>query len=85
MIRASIRSQVLTMFALPIVTAAIHLAFAFPMLTRLLQALYLTDIPLIAVCTVGVLLVFAVIYVLVYCITARTYFRIVSGGGTHGA
>ena len=31
------------------------------------------------------LLVFAVIYVLVYCITARTYFRIVSGGGTHGA
>ena len=35
--------------------------------------------------TVGVLLVFAVIYVLVYCITARTYFRIVSGGGTHGA
>ncbi len=79
-IRGSIRSQVLTMFLLPLVTAGIHLTFAFPLLSRLLRALHLTQVHLFMLCTVGTLLVFAVIYVLMYLVTARTYYRIVSGG-----
>ena len=79
-IRSSIRNQVLTMFLLPLVTAGIHLTFAFPLLSRLLRALHLTQVRLFMLCTVGTLLVFAVIYVLMYLVTARTYYRIVSGG-----
>lgn len=76
-VRASIRSQVLLVFFLPLGTAAIHILAAFPMLCKLLELFNLYDIRLFALCTAGTLLVFCGIYALVYGLTARAYHRIV--------
>lgn len=77
-VRRAIRSQVLTVFFLPLVTAAIHIAFAFKFITRLLAVFQLSNIPLFAWCTVGAILIFALFYALVYTMTARVYYKIVS-------
>lgn len=76
-VRASIRSQVLLVFFLPLVTAGIHVAAAFPMLCKLLELFNLFDVRLFALCTAGTLLVFCAIYALVYGLTTRAYSRIV--------
>ena len=76
-VRASIRSQVLLVFFLPLVTAGVHVATAFPMLCKLLELFNLFDVGLFALCAAGTLLVFCAIYALVYGLTTRTYSRIV--------
>lgn len=76
-VRASIRSQILKVFFLPLVMACIHLLAAFPMINRLILLFGMADMPLFAVCTVGTVGVFAVIYAIVYGITARSYYKIV--------
>lgn len=76
-VRKSIRSQVLLMFFLPLGTAAVHVAFAFKMITKLLAAIYLTNVGLFGCCTVIVLLVFAVFYAVVYAATARVYYKMI--------
>lgn len=76
-VRKSIRSQVLMVFFVPLVTAAIHVAAAFPMITKMFEALNLTDVPLFFTCTCCTVVVFAFIYAAVYAITARTYYKIV--------
>lgn len=78
-VRASIRSQVLLVFFLPLVTAGIHVAAAFPMLCKMLELFNLFDVRLFALCTAGTLLVFCAIYALVYGLTTRAYSRIVGG------
>ena len=77
-IKKSIHSQVLTVFFLPLVTAIIHLAFAFKVITKLLLVFNLKNIPLYAACTAITILVFAIFYTIVYLLTARTYYKIVS-------
>lgn len=77
-VRSAIRSQVLTVFFLPLLTAGIHVAAAFPLMSRLLELLYLSNTRLYMACTAVSFLVFAVFYVIVYLLTARTYYRIVS-------
>jgi putative ABC transport system permease protein len=77
-IAQSIRSQVLLVFFLPLGTAVLHMAVACPMLLRLMRALYLSNVSLFLVCAAISVGVFALIYTLVYTITARTYYRIVS-------
>ncbi|MDD7389718.1 MAG: ABC transporter permease [Lachnospiraceae bacterium] len=77
-VQATIRSQILLVFFLPLLVAAVHMAFAFPMLTRLLEILFQSDLLRFFGCTLGVFGVFAVIYVLIYRITAKVYYRIVS-------
>ncbi len=76
-IRSSIRSQVLIVFFLPIVTTAIHIAFAFPIITKMLRLINLINTDLFAICTLVSILIFTVFYIIVYAITARTYYRIV--------
>ncbi len=76
-IKKSIGSQVLTVFFLPIVTAAVHIAFAFKVITKLLALLGLTNVVLFAWCTLGTLLVFAVFYAIIYVMTAKVYYKIV--------
>lgn len=76
-IKKSIQSQVLTVFFLPLVTAVIHIAFAFKVITKLLLIFNLTNVPLFAMCTAATILVFAVFYAAVYAMTARAYYRIV--------
>nr|WP_296194969.1 ABC transporter permease [uncultured Anaerobutyricum sp.] len=75
-VRQSIRSQVLLVFFLPLIMAVIHLAFAFKIITKLLSVLNLTNISLFFMYTVGTVAVFAVIYAIIYSITAREYYKI---------
>lgn len=76
-VRSAIRSQVRTVFFLPLVGAVIHLAAAFKMITKLMAALSLTNIPLFALTCLGTVAVFAVGYLVIYALTARTYYKIV--------
>ncbi|UWG95386.1 ABC transporter permease [Dehalobacter sp. DCM] len=77
-VKKAIRSQVVTVFTLPIVMAGIHILASFKMVTKLLSVLNLTNVPLFIGCTIGTLLVFGIIYAIVYVLTARVYYRIVS-------
>lgn len=76
-VRKSIRSQVLTVFFLPLITSIIHIAFAFKMITKMLEVLNLTNVSLFVICTLATLIIFAIFYTVVYSLTARTYYRIV--------
>lgn len=77
-IKKSIKSQVLIVFFLPLAAAVIHIAFAFKVITKLLALFNLTNIGLFAICTAATILVFAMFYALVYSLTAREYYKIVS-------
>lgn len=77
-IRRSVNSQVLTVFFLPLIMAGIHLAFAFPMVHKLLLLFSLTNLNLLLGVTVCCYLIFAVFYMLVYRITSKGYYHIVS-------
>lgn len=77
-IRSTIRRQILMVFFLPLVIAAIHIAFAFPVITKILKMFNLTNIMLFFTFTVITVLVFAVIYTIVYALTARSYYHIIS-------
>lgn len=76
-VRQTIRSQVLIVFFLPLAAAAMHVAFAFPMIRRILAAFSMTNVTLFAVCMIGTFIGFAVIYLLVYLQTSKTYYSIV--------
>ncbi len=76
-VRRSIHSQVLSVFFLPLIVAAMHTAFAFPMTTCMMTLFNLTNTSLFAWCTVGCFAVFGIFYALVYWATARAYYRIV--------
>ena len=78
LIAASVRSQILTMFLLPLGVAALHLAVAFPLLTRVLKAMMLNNTPLFLTCTLATFGAFAAVYLVVYAFTSRVYYRIVS-------
>ena len=78
-VKQSINSQVLTVFFLPLIMAGIHLVFAFPLISKLLVLLISTDEKLLMIVTAVCFVVFALFYMLVYAVTSREYFRIVSG------
>ena len=80
-IRRSIASQLLTVFALPLALAGLHLAFAFPMIRRLLTLFSLYNVGLFARTTLISFAVFAAFYAAVYRVTSGAYYRIVSGAG----
>ncbi len=76
-VKKSIGSQVLLVFFLPLIVAGIHICFAFPLLKKLLNLLMLSNTMLFVVCTVITFLVFALVYVMIYGVTAKHYYRIV--------
>lgn len=76
-VRRAIGSQLVLQFFLPLVTAAVHTAAAFPILLKLLRLLMLTNTTLFVLCTLVTLAVFSMAYAAVYLLTARTYYRIV--------
>lgn len=77
-IKRSVNSQVLTVFFLPLIMAGVHLSFAFPMVHKLLILFSLTNLKLLLFVTAGCYLIFALFYILVYRITSRGYYKIVS-------
>lgn len=78
-IRRSINSQILTVFFLPLLTAGVHLAFAFPLIYKMLILFGVMDLHLLILTTASCYLVFAVLYTAVYRITSGAYYGIVSG------
>lgn len=77
-IRKSINSQVLTVFFAPLIAAGVHMAFAMPLISKLLKLMYLENTSILiatALCTFGA---FAIFYAIIYKITSRTYYSIVS-------
>ncbi len=77
-VRGSIRSQILTIFFLPLVTAGIHICFAFPLVSKILMLLNLANTSLYILCTAVCFVIFAIIYVTIYLLTAKSYYKIVS-------
>ena len=75
-VRSSIKSQVLSVFFLPLAAAGVHVAFAFPMITKLLVVLNLSNRSLFALCTALTFAAFALLYTLVYRATTRVYYRL---------
>ncbi len=78
-IRKSINSQLLTVFFLPLILAAVHIVFAFPIVRRILLAFNLNNVTLFAATTAISVVVFAVFYTIVYKLTSNAYYKIVSG------
>ncbi len=78
-IRRSIQSQMLTVFLLPLAVAGLHLAFAFPMIQKLLLLFSMSNVRLMILVNAGCILAFGLIYVIVYRATSQAYYRIVSG------
>ncbi len=78
-IRKSINSQMLTVFFLPLITAALHVGFAFPMVQKLLIMFNLRNTMLSLIVTGAAIVVFGIFYAIVYRVTSNAYFSIVSG------
>ncbi|MBQ3906331.1 MAG: ABC transporter permease, partial [Lachnospiraceae bacterium] len=79
-IKASINSQVLTVFFAPLLLAGVHLAFAYPLIWKVLKLLMVNNLTYVIFVTVVIYVAFTLFYVLVYKWTAGTYYRIVNGG-----
>ena len=78
-VKKSINSQVLTVFFLPLIAAGIHLAFAFPLLSKMLMLMSTSaSEKLLLIVTVGCYLVFALFYMIVYWVTSKSYYTIVN-------
>ena len=76
-IRRSVNSQLLTVFFLPLAGAALHMAFAFPMIRRVLLVFSLNNTALFVATALISLAVLSVVYTLVYRATSNAYYRIV--------
>lgn len=77
-IRNCIRSQILMVFFLPLIMAGIHSCFAFPIVSRMLNVLAMSNTHSFLFCLAGTFVGFAVFYIIIYLVTARSYYRIVS-------
>ena len=77
-VKRTIHAQVLIVFFLPLVTAGVHTAFAFPIINRVMTLFNLMSTGFYLWCVVGSFGVFAALYAVVYALTARTYYRLVS-------
>lgn len=76
-VKKSIHSQIITVFFLPLITAGIHVCFAFPMIEKILGLMNMVNTNLYIFCTVGCFVGFALLYGIIYSMTAKTYYRIV--------
>lgn len=73
-IRKSVNSQLLTVFFLPLIGAGIHLAFAFPMIRKLLLLFNLNNVGLFALTTVISFFAFSLLYMIIYWVTSNAYY-----------
>ena len=76
--RQSIRKQLLMVFFLPILLAIVHLGFAYKMLSAILVSIGVVNMELMLHVTIGICLVYFLLYLMVFVITTRTYKQIVS-------
>ena len=79
-IRKTINSQTLTVFFIPLLLAGLHLAFAFPLVWKMLMMFNLHNKLLVMIVTICSFLIFGLFYAVVYKITSNAYYKIVNGG-----
>ena len=77
-IRKSINSQMLTVFFCPLIMAGIHLCFAFPFVWSMLNMFGFSNLRLMIIVTAVCYVACAVLYVIIYLFTSRTYYKIVA-------
>ncbi|GAA0369494.1 FtsX-like permease family protein [Alkalibacterium iburiense] len=75
--RQATRSQIVWMFTLPLLVAAVHTAFAYPIIHQMLLVFGIMSHRLLILCTLGVVGAFALLYWIIYRITSRVYLKIV--------
>ena len=76
-VKRAINKQILLVFFLPLLMAALHMVFAFEIICNMLLVFGMVNRLLFFGCTAVTFLIFAAAYVVVYRITARTYYRLV--------
>lgn len=77
-VKKSIRSQILMVFFLPLLTAGIHEIVSYRIIEMILKILALGNESLFKICSIATFIVFTILYGVVYRITARAYYKIVS-------
>jgi putative ABC transport system permease protein len=76
-VKRAINKQILIVFFLPLVSALLHLTMAKHMIIKMLETFYLFNTGLTTWCMVITCFVFIIAYILVYRLTAKTYYKIV--------
>lgn len=76
-VKSSIRRQILMVFFAPLLVAILHITIAFFIVKRLLLLLGMANTGLFIACIAGTILVYAVVYGIIYSMTARSYYKIV--------
>lgn len=76
-VKRAIKSQVMIVFFLPLITAIIHIIVAFPMVSKILAIFNLTNTKLFISLTAIVILIFTILYGVVYRLTAKVYYKLV--------
>ena len=76
-VRSSIRRQILMVFFLPLLMAMLHISMAFPLIRRMLLLFGMANTKLFIGCTAETVLIFALVYGLIYIMTAKSYYHIV--------
>lgn len=76
-VKKAIHSQVLTVFFMPLLVAGMHVAFAYPLIEKLLHLMFVSDSLLYIKVIVACFAVFALIYALIYFLTSKVYYGIV--------
>ena len=77
-VRKCVNKQLLTVFFAPLLLTGLHLIFAFPMINLILRCFHLLDTRSFGIITACCFITFAVLYVLVYKLTEKTYISLVS-------
>ncbi len=76
-VKQTIQFQVLIFFFVPLIVAIIHLAFAYPLILRILKGLLHSDKNIYLVSTARCIIGLVIIYTIVYLMTSKAYYRIV--------
>ncbi len=77
-VKESIRSQVLTVFFMPLIGAGCHVIATYPMMMRIMSLLGMIDTGLYLKCYLICFAAFVVLYIIIYMLTAKSYYKIVS-------
>lgn len=75
-LRKIINSQVRIMFFSPLITALAHILFAYPLIQKLLNSISYSSIDYFIVVLIGCFMIFALIYWIIFKLTARTYYKL---------
>ena len=76
-VKQTIQFQVLIFFFVPLIVAIIHLAFAYPLILRILKGLLQCNKNVYLISTAGCIGGLVIIYTIIYLMTSKAYYRIV--------